>query len=186
MQNEGCQFRNNYDNSVITGPIALKLHMHESIHLAMYFHVSQLGCYCTYARATRVVPRSRERLNRLRSNLVQRWGPVSRVVCKSQLGPTLHVRTCRLTVPDLKNGWADWVQIWYTDRDRLAVCRAIQLNRTHAVLHVQGSTSRSLVCRPKKGVLLVILLCHVSVDHFISFNNEFQARMVWHHICFKT
>ena len=47
----------------------------------------------------------------LRSNMVQRWGPVSRVVCKSQLGPTLHVRTCRVTVPDLKNGWADCIQI---------------------------------------------------------------------------
>ena len=75
--------------------------MHEGIHLAMYFHVSQLGCYCTCPRA-RVVPSSRERVNRLRSNLVQRWGPVSRAVCKSQLGPTLHVRTCRVTVPDLK------------------------------------------------------------------------------------
>ena len=100
--------------------------MHEGIHLAMYFHVSQLGCYCTCARA-RVVPRSRERLNRLRSNLIQRSGPVSRVACKSQLGPTLHVRTCRVTVPDLKNGWVDCVRIWYTDRDRLVGCRASQL-----------------------------------------------------------
>ena len=89
----------------------------------MYLHVSKLGCYCTCARA-RVVPRSRKRLNRLRSNLVQRWGPVSRVACKSQLRLTLHVRTCRVTVPDLKNGWADRVQIWYKDRDRLVGCRA--------------------------------------------------------------
>ena len=96
---KGCLFSNNHDNSVITGPIALKLRMHEDIHLAMYFDVPQLGCYCTYTRA-RVVPRSRERLNRLRSNLVQRWGPANRVACKSQLGPTLHVRRCRVTVAD--------------------------------------------------------------------------------------
>ena len=62
----------------------------------MYFHVSKLGCYCTCARP-RVVTRSRERLNRLRSNLVHRWGPASSVACKSQLGPTLHVRTCTVT-----------------------------------------------------------------------------------------
>ena len=47
----GCQLDNNYDNSVITGPIALKFRMHVGTHLAMYFHVSQLGYYCTCARA---------------------------------------------------------------------------------------------------------------------------------------
>ena len=61
---------------------------------------------------------------------------------------------CRMTVPDLKNGWADCIQIWYTDRDRLVGCRAgqLELEETHAVPHVQGqgSTSRSLVCRPKR------------------------------------
>ena len=66
---KGCLFSNNDDNSVNTGPIALKLCTHEGIHLAMYFHVSLLGCYCTCTRA-RVVPRTRERLKRLRSNLV--------------------------------------------------------------------------------------------------------------------
>ena len=40
---KGRQFSNNYDNSVITGPITLKLRMQEGIHLAMYFHASQLG-----------------------------------------------------------------------------------------------------------------------------------------------
>ena len=45
-KNEGdVSFLTNDDNSVITEPIALKLRMHEGIHLAMYFHVSQLGCY---------------------------------------------------------------------------------------------------------------------------------------------
>ena len=38
--------------------MALKLRMREGIYLAMYFHVLQLGCYCTCARA-RVVPISR-------------------------------------------------------------------------------------------------------------------------------
>ena len=94
--------------TVITGSIALKLRMRVGIHLAMYFRLPQLGCYCTCARA-RVVPKSRERLNRFPLDLVQRWGPVSRVACnsKSQLGPTLHVPTCKVTFPDLKNGWTD-------------------------------------------------------------------------------
>ena len=50
---KGYQFGNIYDNSVISGPITLKLRMHVAVgtHLAMYFHVSQLGCYCTCARA---------------------------------------------------------------------------------------------------------------------------------------
>ena len=54
---KGCQFCNNYENSVITGPIALKLRMHVGTHLKMYFHVPQLGCYCTCERA-RVIPSS--------------------------------------------------------------------------------------------------------------------------------
>ena len=123
-KNEGVLVSYNYDNSVSSGPIVLTLRMHEGIHLAMYFHVSQLGCFCTCARA-RVVPRSRERLNRLRSNLVQRLRPVSRVACPRQLGPTLHVHG--VTVPDLKNGWADCVQIWCMGRERLVGCHASQL-----------------------------------------------------------
>ena len=146
---KGYLFSNNYDNCIIIWPIALKLRIHEDIRLAMYLHVSELGCYCTCAHI-RIVHRSRERLNRLRSNLIHHWGPVSRVACKSQLEPTLHVRTCRVTVPDLKNGWADCFQIWYTDRDRLVGYRASQLKHTHTVPHVQGSTSRSFVCRPKR------------------------------------
>ena len=47
-KNEGMLVFNNYDNSIITGPIALKLRMHEVIHLAKYFYVSQLGCYCAH------------------------------------------------------------------------------------------------------------------------------------------
>ena len=108
-----------------------------------------------------VVSRSRERLNRLRSNLVQRWGPVRRVECKSQLGPTLPMRTCSMTVPDLKNNWADCMQIWCTDRDQLVGCPASQFfiyflfsrgswKHTHTVPHVQGSTSCSLICHPKR------------------------------------
>ena len=42
---KGCSFSNNYDNFVITEPIALKLRMYKGIiHLAIYFHESQLGC----------------------------------------------------------------------------------------------------------------------------------------------
>ena len=69
---KGRQFCNNYDRSVIIGPITLKLRTYEYVgtYLAMQFHVSQLGCYCTCARA-RLAPRSRERPKRLRSNLVQ-------------------------------------------------------------------------------------------------------------------
>ena len=66
-----CQFSNYYENSAITGRIALKLRMHVDTHLAMKFRVSQLGRYCTCARAS-VVPRSRERLDPLRSNSVHR------------------------------------------------------------------------------------------------------------------
>ena len=120
---KGCQFSNNYDNFVITGPIALKLCMHVATHLAMHVHASQLGCFCTCARA-RVVPRSEQLLNPLRSNFVPWWGPGRRVACKSNLGPTLHVRMCRATVPDRKNGWTDCARIWYTDRDLLVNCCA--------------------------------------------------------------
>ena len=42
----------------------------------------------------------------------------------SQLGPILHVRTCRVSLPDLKNGLADCAQIWYIARDLLVGCRA--------------------------------------------------------------
>ena len=46
-----CQLCNNFNNSVITRPIALKLCMHVGTHAAMYLHVSQLECDCTCARA---------------------------------------------------------------------------------------------------------------------------------------
>ena len=50
-KNEGVLVFYDDDNSIITGLIALKLRMHEGIHLATYFYVSQLGCYCTCARS---------------------------------------------------------------------------------------------------------------------------------------
>ena len=37
------------------------------------------------------------------------------------------MRTCRVTAPDLKNGWTDRTQIWYTDKDQLLGCRGSQL-----------------------------------------------------------
>ena len=48
---KGCQLGKSYDNSIITGPITLKLRMHVGTHISMSFHESQLGCYCTRARA---------------------------------------------------------------------------------------------------------------------------------------
>ena len=77
----------------------------------------------------------------------------TRVAYKSKLGPTLHVRTCRVTVPDLKNGWTDCAQTWYTVRDRLVGCRA-QVNWKYpgAISHVQGSLSRSLRWSPQKAL----------------------------------
>ena len=119
--NKRCQICSHFSNSVITGAISLKLGIQVGTHQAMHSHVLRLGCYCTCARAGGV-SRSRERLGRLRSNLVHGWGPVSRVPCKSQLGPRLHVRTCRMPLPDLRNGWADCVQIWHTASDRLEGC----------------------------------------------------------------
>ena len=100
--------------------------------------------------------RSRERLNRSRSNLVYWWGPVSRVACNSDLGPTMHVRTWRWTDPDLKNGWTDYSQIWYADRDQLLGCRGIQLeapSRSSARAGLNLSLAR---LSPPKGVSLVI------------------------------
>ena len=39
---QGCQFCNNYDNSVIAGPIMLKVRMCAGTHLTKCFHVQQL------------------------------------------------------------------------------------------------------------------------------------------------
>ena len=145
---------------VTTWPITLKLRMHLGTHPAMHLYVSQLGCDCTCARARRAMfhvhvqcSRSRKRLDQLRSNLVYWWVSVSRVAYKSKLGPNLHVRTCRATVPDLKNGWTDCAQIWYTVRDRLVGGRA-QVNWRYpgAISHVQGSLSRSLRWSPQKAL----------------------------------
>ena len=153
--NRRCQICSHFSNSVITGAISLKLGIQVGTHQAMHSHVLRLGCYCTCARAGGV-SRSRERLGRLRSNLVHGWGPVSRVPCKSHFGPRLHVRTCRMPLPDLRNGWADCVQIWHTASDRLEGCFAqARWKYPLALPHVQGSLSRSLVPRPK-GVLLVV------------------------------
>ena len=135
------------ESPLITVPIALKIGMPEGIHLAIYFHVSQLRFYCTCTRA-RVVPRPRERLNRLRSNLVQRWEPVSSVAsCKS-------ARTYFARVPVQGDGFRSQERLGRLrsnlghgrDRDRLVGCRASQLEAHPR----KGSASRSLVCRPKR------------------------------------
>ena len=46
---------------------------------------------------------------------------------KSQFCPNLHLRMCRVPLPDLNNGWTDCVQIWYIVRDRLVWFREMQL-----------------------------------------------------------
>ena len=81
-------------------------------------------------------------------------GSVSRVAYKSKLGPTLHVRTRKVTVPDLKNSWTDCAQNCYTFRDRLVGCRAQVIGGTPALLEVIGGTplSRSLRCSPQKAL----------------------------------
>ena len=50
-----------------------------------------------------------------------------------------------MTVLVLKNGWTDYAEIWYTDRDQLLLHGAVKVNgkHPHAVPQVQGSTSRS-------------------------------------------
>ena len=42
------------------------------------------------------------------------------------IGHSLHVRTCRVTLPDLENGRADYTQIWHTAIDQRVGCRARQ------------------------------------------------------------
>ena len=62
------------------------------------------------------------------------------------VGALLHVRACKaMVVPDLKNGWTNCAQIWYTDRDQLLGCRESQLEE-----HPHARLS------PPKGVLLAV------------------------------
>ena len=106
--------------------------------------------------------RSRERLNRSRSNLVNWWGSVSKVACKSKLRPTLYVRTCRVTVLDLKNGWTDCAQFWYSDRDQLLGCRE-SLLEAFTRSSARAGLNLSLA-RLSKSVLLVpyfICICEL-------------------------
>ena len=112
-KNEGVSFfSSNYDSSVTAAPIVLTFRIHcEGSHLVMRFHVPHV-LYYTCALAMGVL-RSRERLNRLRSNLVQWGGPGRRVACRNHLGLSLHVCKCRVTVSDLKNGW--WLDRLRTD-----------------------------------------------------------------------
>ena len=65
---------------------------------------------------------------------------------QSKLGPTLHVRAFRVTVTDLKNGWVDCAQIWYTDGDQLLGYRESQLEAPYAVCTCRAQhLSRSFV-----------------------------------------
>ena len=78
------------------------------------------------------------------------------MVYKSKLGPTLHVRTCRATVPDLKNGWTDCAQIWYTVRDRLVGCRAQVIGGTPAQFRTCKAhyLARSFVAHKRRYILV--------------------------------
>ena len=58
-----------------------------------------------------------------------------------------------MTVPDLKHGWTDCAQIWYTVKDRLVGGRAhVNWRYPGAISHVQGSLSRSLRWSPQKAL----------------------------------
>ena len=93
--------------------------------------------------------------------------------CKSKLGPTLHVRTCRVTVPDLKNGWADCVQIWYTDRERLVGCRESQLE-THPRSSARAGLSLSLARLSSQKVSYWCMLS-MSMHSHTSFLSCYQV-----------
>ena len=99
--------------------------------------------------------------NRSRWKWIPWWGPVSRVACKSQLGPTLHVRTCRMTVLDLKNGWTDCAQIWYTDRDQLLGC---QFSWKHFTQFLRTGLKPSFArLSPQKAPYWLVLCCLTSL-----------------------
>ena len=98
-------------------------------------------------------------------------------MCKSKLGLILHVRTCRVTVPDLKNGWTDCAQIWYTDRDQLPGCRESQLEASHAVPHVQGLTSRSCVALKRRLTGMVTW----ALDTYMKRLRKCKQNMIWQH-----
>ena len=90
------------------------------------------------------------------------------MTCKRNLGPILHVRACRVMVPDLKNDWTDCAQIgtligtsyWGAVKD--------SWKHPHAVPHVEDSTSLSLACGPIKASYwschLFILSAHVTIS----------------------
>ena len=118
----------------------LKLRMHVGTHPAMYSHVSQSATARAHVQGNGRF-RYQDQLGRSHSSLIYWWGPVSRVACNGKLGPNLHMRTCRVTVPDLKSGWTDCAQLWYTDRDQLVGCRESQLE---APLHSSARAGLNL------------------------------------------
>ena len=78
---------------------------------------------------------------------------------------TLHVHTCRVTVPDLKNGWTDCDQIWYTVRDRLVGGRAQVIGGTPAQFARARLTISLARSSPTKGVILVFIFVVRIVNH---------------------
>ena len=152
------------------------------IHLAIYCHELQLGCTC----------KGRSQISRMAEPIALEFGtamgPVSRVACKSQLGSTLHARTCIVTVPDLKNGWADCVRIWSTDRDRLVGSVGSQSVSWSECKSVGSTPTQFRTCRAEplagsfvatKGVLLVFTEQKVyhstQLDKRITMVNDFSS-----------
>ena len=71
----------------------------------MFFHVSELGRHCTRVRARAILKSQTSRTAEpiaLKAGKYSDWDRLVRWRV-SQLGPTLHVRTGRAAVPDLKN-----------------------------------------------------------------------------------
>ena len=116
------------NNSVITGPIVLNIHMHVPCR---HPPGNEFLCHSLGATA-RVHVQCRSQLSRTAEPIVLKFdtvigtGPGRRVACKNYLGPTLHVRMYSVTAPDLKNDSTDCAQIWYADRDRLVGSDAVQ------------------------------------------------------------
>ena len=61
----------NYVTIAISWLITLKLRMHEGIHLAMYLHASQLGCYRTCAPRT---CKGRSQISRTAETIAVKFG----------------------------------------------------------------------------------------------------------------
>ena len=84
-------------------------------------------------------------------------------------------------VPDIKNGWTDFAQIWHTDRDQLLGCRESQLEarpRNSARTGLNFSLGR---LSPPKVVLLVLRLVIMNGRKFHTFLAIYSRRQATFH-----